>query len=566
MRSTIRRWAIALCPVWYSGACYSGAGHQGGGADESGEAGESGQGEAGESGEGDSGDAACVGDPSDPGPMLLRRLTHREYQATVLDLLGLDASELVATFPADVTTGSFDNDAKNQTISVLLGERYFDAATELAAQVVGDTARRDAVLGCDPAEGEPCLRAAIERFGRRAFRRPLDAAEIDELLALAQSQDTPSAQASIVIETVLMSPRFLFRAELGTVDPDHPERAKLGGYEVATRLSYFLWGTTPDDALLDAAAAGTLDDADGVATTALAMLADARAYDTMASFGEQWLRADTIAGQTRDAETFPEWNESLADAMLAELELRMDDAMWSEGADFLSLYTAPHGYVNDALAAIYGVDAPGSAELVPYDHPEGSDRGGLFTTAAFATASSRASDTSPVQRAMWVRTVALCDPPPPPPPSVPSLDPEDGESVQDAFERHLGKGEECAGCHLQLDPIGFGLERYDSIGRLRATYPSGDAVRTDGTITIDGVEQAFAGGVELGSLVASSRQAEACVVAHGWRWAMGRGDDVADSCGRSAAQQRFADSGRSFEELLLAVVASDAFRYRRIEQ
>ncbi|HWB77097.1 MAG TPA: DUF1585 domain-containing protein, partial [Nannocystaceae bacterium] len=119
---------------------------------------------------------------------------------------------------------------------------------------------------------------------------------------------------------------------------------------------------------------------------------------------------------------------------------------------------------------------------------------------------------------------------------------------------------------LQLDPIGFGLERFDSIGRLRTSYASGDPVRLDGTITIDGVEQSFAGGIELGALVAGSKQAEKCVVAQGWRWAMGRGDDVADDCGRGAAQQDFVASGRSFGELIVAIAQSDAFRYRRIEQ
>ncbi|HWB74339.1 MAG TPA: DUF1592 domain-containing protein, partial [Nannocystaceae bacterium] len=446
MGGTRGAWAIALALA----GCYSGprGGDDGAG---DGDADGSGSADSGDSGDdGDTGAPACVGDPNDPGPMLLRRLTHREYEATIRDLLGVDARTIVATFPADVTSGSFDNDAKNQTISVLLGERYLDAAKALGAQVVGDVALRDAVLGCDPAEGESCLRAATERFGRRAFRRPLAASEIDELVALALTQDAPADQAAILIETVLMSPRFLFRVEVGTVDPDHPERAKLDGYEIATRLAYFLWGTTPDDALLDAAATGALDDAEGVAAMTETMLGDPRAKGTMAIFGEQWLRADTIVGQSRDAEQFPEWNESLQHAMVDELELRLDDAMWAEGADVLSLFTSTRGYVNDELAAIYGVTAPGGGELQPFDHPADSERGGLFTTAAFATASSRASDTSPVQRAMWVRTVALCDPPPPPPPSVPSLDPEDGESVQDAFERHLGKGEECAGCHLQL--------------------------------------------------------------------------------------------------------------------
>ncbi|MFO0631255.1 MAG: DUF1592 domain-containing protein [Nannocystaceae bacterium] len=504
----------------------------------------------------------------DPGPMYLRRLTHREYAATIVDVVAADpdqAQALVATFPQDVVTSSFDNDGLHQSISVLLGERYLDAAEQLADAVLADATRRDRVIGCDPAAGEACLRDFVTRFGRRAMRRPLDDEEIDALVELALGQAEPDAQASIVIETVLMSPRFLFKVELGTPDPDHPERAKLGGFEVATRLSYLLWGTTPDDVLLDAAAAGQLDDADGVATMAEAMLDDGRVQTAMAQFGAQWFRLDDIAGQARDAASFPEFDAALQQAMVDELQALLQRHMFGDGEDFLDLYRTRSTAVNDALAAIYGVTPPGSSTLVPIELPEDGERGGLFTTAAFATASSRADETSPVQRAVYVRKLALCDPPPPPPPGVPQVQPEDGESTQDAFERHIDQGDSCAGCHLQLDPIGFGLERFDSIGRLRDSYGSGDPVKRDGTITIDGTEHAFSGGVELGALVADSQAAQGCVVTHAWRFALGRSEDPADECNREQVRLRFADAGNDFRSLLLALVRSDAFRYRRIE-
>jgi len=513
--------------------------------------------------DGGSGGAACAeGGGLDPGPMYLRRLTHREYESTVRDLLGIDPSVAVAGFPADVTTSSFDNNGLNQTISVLLGERYLAAAKTFAAEVVGDAALRDAVIGCDPA-GDGCLAAFIDRFGQQAFRRPLTDDERAQFLALAQSQSDPLDQASIVIEAALQSPKFLFRVEIGEEDPAHPERRKLTGHEVATRLSYFLWGTMPDGALFEAAAAGELDDVDGVAITAEGMIADDRARATMRAFADQWFRLDTIDAQTRDAESFPEFDDELKAAMKAELERRIDDAMWADGADFLSLYTSRQGYVDDALAGIYGVEPPGSNELQPHDFGDDPERGGLFTTAAFATASSRASDTSPVQRAVFVRKYVLCDPPPPPPPNIPSIEPDDGESVQDAFERHIDQGESCAGCHLLLDPIGFGLERYDSIGRLRTTYPSGDPVRLEGDLNVDGAPQHFAGGVELGALVGGSAQAESCVVSHAWRWAMGRDEDVADECGRDQVLAAFAAVEHGFPALLVALVQTDAFRYRR---
>lgn len=518
---------------------------------------------AGTSESGESGDPAACADASlDPGPMDLRRLTHREYAASIVDLLGIDASEHVATFPADVITGSFDNDSANQTIALLLGERYLEAAQAIGAALVADAALRDAVVGCDPAD-EPCVRDLVERLGRRAWRRPLEPSMTDALVELAMTQSDPWQRVSIVVETMLMSPRFLFRVEVGTADPEHPERAKLDGYEVATRLSYFVWGTTPDDALLDAAAAGALDEADGIATEAERLLADPRGRTTFEEFGRQWFRADTIAGQSRDPALFPELDADAMLAMAEELRLRLDDAMFGDGADFLALYDTRTGYVNDALAAIYGLPAPGSAALASVEMT--GDRGGLFTTAAFAMASSRAGDTSPVQRAMYVREVALCDPPPPPPPNVPSIDPGEGESVQDAFERHLDQGDSCAGCHLGLDPIGFGLERYDSIGRLRTAYSDGSPLREGGTITVDDQAHAFGGGVELGSIIATSAQAEHCVVAHASRWALGREEDDADACGLDVARTAFADAGHDFGALVVAIVRADAFRYRRIE-
>ncbi len=541
-------------------SCYSGAsgGPDGGGGDD----GEDSADDDGDADDGDSVGASCEEDEGiDPGPMFLRRLTHREYEATVRDLLGVDPAAQVATFPADVVTSSFDNNGLNQTISTLLGERYLVAARSFAAEVVGDADLRASVIGCDPASAE-CIDEFAARFAARAFRRPPTEEEVAQLVALAQTQSDPLDAASIVIEAVLQSPKFLFRIEVGVEDPEHPDRRKLTGHEVATRLSYFLWGTMPDDGLLAAAAAGELDDADGVATTAAEMIADARARDTMRAFADQWMHLETIDAQTRD-ETFPEFDDALKTAMRAELDRMVEDAMWADGADFMSLYTTRTGHVNDALAAVYGVEPPGSTELQPHDFGDDPMRGGLFTTVGFATASSRASETSPVQRAMFVRKSVLCDPPPPPPPNIPSVEPDEGESVQDAFERHIDQGESCAACHLLLDPIGFGLERYDSIGRLRTEYASGDPVRTDGTITIDGEAHEFTDGVQLGALVAASTQAETCVVTQTWRFALGRDEDVADGCGREQALSTFVDSEHGFAALLVAVVQTDTFRYRR---
>jgi hypothetical protein len=504
----------------------------------------------------------CDGAAFDPGPTRLRRLTHAEYAQSIRDLLGVDPAAQVSAFPADVTTGSFDNDTANQTLSVLLGEGYLEAAVAVAAELLADPARRDAVLGCDPATGPDCLRSIAVTLGRRVWRRPLQEDEVEALLALGASQPTPADRAAIMIEALLQSPKFLFRVELG-VPTDDPTLLRLTGYEVATRLSFFLWGTTPDDTLLDAAEAGELDGVDGVAAHAERMLADDRARRRLHDFAEQWFHVRDLGSQYRDPEVFPAWGEALAGSMREELALLLDDYLWTEDG-FLGIYTADHGYVDARLGELYGVPG-GSDGPIAVSWAANDERGGLLTTAAFATASSRAGDTSPVTRAVYVREVMLCSPPPPPPPAVPLLEPEEGESAQDAFDRHTADPA-CAGCHLSLDPIGHGLERYDSLGRLRGAYPDGSPVRLEGEIVIDGGRRTFAGGVELGRIVAESEDAASCVVSHAFRFAMGRTESTADLCALDRLDDSFAASGQAMPSLLLEIVGSDAFRFRRAHE
>lgn len=544
---------LALGGPW---GCYGGR-HEAPGQDEGGD------GEGGDEGEPEPAPLGCDGTAFDPGPARLRRLTHAEYARSVRDVLGVDPTAEVSLFPADVTTGSFDNDSQNQTISVLLGEGYLAAAQTIAAEVVADPGLRDAALGCDPASGEACVREGVAKLGRRVWRRPLDEAEVDALVALGAAEATANDKASIAIEALLLSPKFLFRVELGEPTADDPSMLRLSGYEVATRLSYFLWGTTPDDLLLDAAEAGELDEADGVGEHARRMLADERARGAMRDFSEQWLRVRGMEGQYRDPAEFPGWGPELATSMRKELALLLEDYMWSDES-LLGIFTADHGYADARLAALYGLPA-GDVGLAPVSWADDDARGGFFTTAAFATASSRAGDTSPVTRAVYVREVILCDPPPAPPPNVPLLEPAEGESTEDAFARHTADPV-CAGCHLSLDPIGHGLERYDSIGRLRQTYASGGPVRMEGEITIDGEKVAFAGGKELGQAVAGSEAAAECVVAHAYRFALGREETEDDSCSMERLTESYATADQAFEPLLLEIVTSDAFRFRRAHE
>ncbi|MCA9710112.1 MAG: DUF1592 domain-containing protein [Myxococcales bacterium] len=504
----------------------------------------------------------CDGEAFDPGPVHLRRLTHAEYAQSVRDLLDVDPTPYVTGFPADVTTGSFDNDAANQTISVLLGEGYRDAAQAVAAAVVADPARRDAVLGCDPAQGEDCLRTIAAGLGRRAWRRPLDEDEVQALVALTAEQPSPDEQATLMLEALLQSPKFLFRVELGE-PTDDPSLVRLTGYEVGTRLSYFLWGTTPDDALLDAAGAGELDDAEGLAAHARRMLEDDRARATLRNFTEQWFRVRDMGSQYRDPDRFPGWGEPLAASMREELALLVDDYAWGDEGDrgFMGIYTADHGYVDAALAEVYGVAAPAEG-LAARSWADDAERGGLLTTAAILTVTGREGVTTPIVRGRFIRESLLCHAMPPPPPDIPMVpSPEPGQSDRERLDQHR-QDPSCAGCHDLLEPLGFGLARYDAVGALRTVDDQGQPISAEGSF--DGQDASapdFDGAAQLQAALRDDPDVSACVVRQVHRYAYGRAEAAADDCAMDELHAQFTGSGRSFVELLAALVRSDAFRH-----
>lgn len=500
---------------------------------------------------------------ADPGSALMRRLTNREYAASVHDLLGVDAAAMVATFPDDVRTSGFDNAALTQTIAAAHAERYMAAAKAFAAEVLGAEALRAQVVGCDvDADRAACLDAFVTTFGRRAWRRRIADEEKARLLALVAAEADGDAALAMLLEAFLQAPHFLFRVELGAPSApggERPDLVRVGDYEMAARLSFFLWGTTPDDTLLDAAAAGELDSAEGVARMAEEMIGDERVQAAMAGFARQWFRLDALEVAKRDATQFPEFGPELVEAMAAEASQLLHTAMWSEGASFLDVYTSRGGYSNAALAAVYGQGA--GDELAALDWGDSADRGGLLTTAAFLTASTRGNATSPIQRGKYVREVVLCETLPSPPANIPELEQQPGQSAADAEAQHT-KDPACAGCHVKLDPLGFGLERYDSIGRLRSTYSNGEPVKLEGLV--DGMEPgAFAGGVELGALVRESGWAGRCVLEQVLRWGLGRSDESADEETLGALDASFVASNESFRALLVDFTRSDAFRFRR---
>ena len=494
---------------------------------------------------------------SDPGRVTVHRLNNTEYNNTVRDLLGTSLRPADA-FPADDVSYGFDNISAVLSVSPVQVELYHQAAVALAADVM--TAAPERILTCqpDPADPAPCLREIAAGFGRRAWRRPLSDDEIARAVALypiaIEAGGDGREGVQLMVEYFLASPSFLFRFELDP-DPLSPQVRPLGEYELASRLSYFLWSSMPDDELFAAADEGRLERADELERQVRRMMADPRAEAIVDNFAGQWLALRDLAELEPDAELFPDFDQPLRRAMAAETAAFVREFLHGD-RPIEEMLTADFTTVNERLAAHYGMAATGTVSLA------GSQRRGLLGHASILTVTSYPNRTSPVRRGKWVLEELLCASPPPPPPGVEGLD-EEGPftgSIRERMEQHRSDPA-CRGCHQAMDPIGFALEHFDATGAWRDTDGEFEIDAT-GT-TPDGAS--FDGAVELAGVLASDPRFGRCVTEKMLTYALGRGLTESDGPAVGEMQQRLRARGGRLSDLLLLVAESDPFLYRRGE-
>ena len=334
-------------------------------------------------------------------------------------------------------------------------------------------------------------------------------------------------------------------------------RSALGDYDVASRLSYFLWNSMPDDELLAAAAAGQLHDPAGVADQARRMLADPKLRSFVESFAGQWLELRRLAELTPSRKVFPDYNRDLAAAMRQETE-RFFAAVVDEDRSVLDFLDGRFTFVNEPLARHYGIDGVDGTEFRRVEL-DGVRRGGLLTQASILTLTSNPNRTSPVKRGKWVLDNLLGAPPPPPPPDVPPLpEKSDSETVagslRERIEQHRANAA-CASCHARMDPIGFGLENYDAVGAWR-NEDAGSPIDTSGTV----VGQAFSGPAELKERLKSKPvKFTRCLAEKLLIYALGRGLETYDRAALAEIVSRTTAANYRFSGLLEAVVQSDPF-------
>lgn len=494
-------------------------------------------------------------DPSALGEQGIRRLSRNEVRWAILDIAGIDIAPDVDLLPDDSRT-PFDNDYTTQFPSEALVVGLDALALRVAERIVDSPEILDDVLGCTPASSsdEACLREFIEHFGRLALRRPLSDFEVDEyaaFIAEAERLEDFNVAVQMVVHTLLQDLEFIYRVELGTGEPGTPDLVALGDFDIASRLSFLLWGSVPDDELLDAAQAGVLTTSAGVSEQADRMLADPKADLQLQRLHAMWLGYDAVPAPA-----------AIADGLRQETGALLRRVVLTEGLPWISIFTFDETFVGAALADHYGLPQPAS-EPAWVTYPADSHRGGILSHGTFLSGETNFGDTSPVLRGRLVLERLLCREIPPPPPNVDSAEPPDfgGPDACKEEQFSMRDQEACVACHGLIDNIGYGLENYGPAGQWRDHEVDRTDCPISGEGSIEGLGN-FRGADELGALLADSGQLEPCFVRHFAQLALGRPLTPDDAPTVAALTDRFESTETDFLALLRDVVASESFRYR----
>lgn len=532
-----------------------------------------GQSVAGAGGRTQGGGGATSAAPVEAAPAHVRRLSATELRNSAGDVL-LGGKRPVATFSDETLPHAFSNLSDALSVPVEFASELQSFAEQTAAAATAP-ANLATILPCaskatDAASATSCVGQLLDGVGLRLYRRPLSADDRASLTtvyaeARAAGADFPQAAAT-VIEAMLQSPGFLFRTELGVGGARVTDTiVSLNSYEMASALSYAIWGSAPDAALLEAAANGRLGTPAEIEAQAKRLAADPKATAVLEDFLLQWTELDEVPKASKPVKEF---TSSLATAMLDEAKAYVGNVVAGE-ATLERLLTSRATVTNRELGALYGVPTAGLGAALQPAQMDGSKRAGLFGLAGFMTVHTKGEFT-PIYPGKFVRTRLLCQelgvaPPNIPPPAPPSPT----VSTRERYADHASNAG-CAACHKLMDPIGFGFERFDAIGRYRMTEDGGFALTGSGSLVGSDTDGPFTGPVELASKLAGSTVARSCMAAQLLEWAVGRA--VASPESRTPADEptiaalgKQATAGLAdARAMLVAVTATDAFRFRDV--
>ncbi|AUX45164.1 hypothetical protein SOCE26_066450 [Sorangium cellulosum] len=493
---------------------------------------------------------------------MLRRLTRTQFRNAVRDVFEVDVD--VNELDADSWNGNFAVIGASTVVTSERGVEQYHTAIEKAVDVVfADSAKRAQFIGCTPsgAQDDVCVRGFLQALGLRAWRRPLEAAELDRLAAVAAGAATelgsPVEGARWATVALFTSPNFLYRAELGAPSADGSLR--LTGYEMASRLAFLVWNSLPDEVLLDQAAGGALETVEGVRAAATRMLDAPAGREAVGAFAEEYMRLDRIGTQAKDAALFPEYDAALRAAMVRDMRGTWEVLAFEDQTSALDLFSTTKVVVNTELAKLYGIDTTGldSSTFEVRSLPADGPRLGILSKAGFLSQFANQKEGSPTLRGKFMRDALMCRTIPPPPGDIDIVLDEPPADMpltkRQRLEKHRTEPT-CAGCHGLMDPLGLPLESFDAIGRHRTTDhglpidPSGD---------FDG--QPVADARELGMAISSSDLVARCLVRKYYTYAAGHEERDVDGSVLNTLAASFEASGFKLRELVLDLVTNEAF-------
>ena len=508
----------------------------------------------------------------DPGPFVIRRLTKTEYGNTLHDLFGVEAG-IANELPDEVSGEGYLN-----SLSPLQLEQYLAIADKVLDEILSpegaaptDTQRR--LFGETPpqeTEYRAAARDVARSLARRAYRRPPAQAELDclvDVFDLGRQNDLSyPASLRLMLKAILVSPQFLFITPMPGLRSE-AEIVPLDDYQIASRLSYFLWATTPDEELMELADRGKLHETPTLKLQVKRMLKDPRSRALFDGFGAQWLGVDQLATKTFDNEKFPQMTSDLRSAMYDEARLFFESIV-RENQSVIRFIDSDYTFLNEPLAAVYGLEGEVTGAEMRKMQLKDENRGGILGMPGVLAATSFPNRTSAVNRGVWVLERVLGENVPAAPPDVPALEKQDERTamnltLRERTELHRSNAV-CANCHKMLDPIGFGLENFDAIGRWRDRDENGAAIDASGELPSG---EQFSNPKQLKTIIAArvdpfARNLVERMLAYALcRRLAGYDETVVDGL----MQEIVADDHR-MQTVITAVVTSYPFTHRRIQE
>lgn len=503
--------------------------------------------------------------PFSPAEGGLRRLTELQYANAIHDLFGPEVVVPPRLEPDVAIEGLVALGAARTSVSPRGVEQYEAAALDLAGQALGTgpASARSQIVACTPSgvSDDACARTTLSALGRRAFRRPLTAAELSRLVTLAGTAGRALGDfhrgLELPVAALLESPHFLFRVELGEPDPAAPGQLRFTAWELASRLSFLMWNTIPDEALLDAAERGELLTDAGLDAALDRLLASPRARLGLRSFFTDLLELYRLDELVKDPKVFVQASAELGPAAREETLRGIEHLIFDAPSDYREILTTRRTFLDRRLAAIYEVPAPAREGFGMHTWPDDSPRAGLLTQASVLALYAHATSSSATRRGKFVRKTLLCANPAPPPVDVNTMLPEPSgntPTLRDRVAEHL-RNENCAVCHRFTDPIGLGLENFDGVGRYRATE-HGAVIDASGELS----KVPFSNPRELAAAVVAHPDFVPCFVKSIYRYAGGHLETAGEAGVLEDLTADFAAGGHRVLPLLRQLVKSPGFR------